>query len=148
VPVTTARLADVGAADLDPLEVLRRGKHLAQQLAVVGLDPGPLAQRDPRLRDPIREIVAQPLQLAQVEDPRLHRDGGDTVIELDPAEGLGEEAGELTLEVADLAPQLRSGSELVDLDAKPLQAVSYEQIHHQPDTECRSRRGSGKPGNG
>jgi hypothetical protein len=148
VPVTTAGLADIGAADLDPLEVLRCGEHLPQQLAVAGLDPGPLAQRQPRLGDPFGEIVAQALELAQVEDPGLHRDGGDAMIELDPAEGLGEEAGELALEVTDLAPQLRAGSELVDLDAKPIQAVSCEQINHQPDTECRSQPGSGKPGNG
>ena len=36
-----------------------------------GLDPGLLAQGQPRLGDPVGELVAQPLQLAEVEDPRL-----------------------------------------------------------------------------
>ena len=71
-----------------------------------------------RLGDPLGELVAQLLQLAEVEDPRLGGHRGDAVLDLDPAEGLGEEAGELALEMADLAPQLGPGQALVDLDVE------------------------------
>ena len=133
MPVAAARQAEVVAADLHPLEVRRRGQHLAQQLVVRGLDPGPLAQGQPRLGDPLGEIVAQPLELAEAEDPGLAGDGGDAVVDLDPAEGLGEETGELALEMADLAPQLGPGEALVDLDVELIQAVSCEQIRHRPE---------------
>jgi len=94
------------------------------------------------------QLVAQPLQLSQVENPRLGRDRLDPVANLDPAESLGEEAGELALEMADLAPQLDAGVALVDLDVERHQAVSFEQIRHRPGYESRSRGCRRKPGNG
>jgi hypothetical protein len=106
---------------------------------VGGLDPGPLAQGQPRRGDPLRQLVPQPLELAQVEDPRLGRNRADAVLDLHPPEGLGKESGELTLEMADLTPQLGSGKALIDLDMEPVQAVSCEQIWHWPGSECRSR---------
>jgi hypothetical protein len=112
---------------------------------VRGLDPGALAQSQPCLGDPLGEIVAQPLELAEAEDPGLTADRGDPVIDLDPAESLGEKAGELTLEMADLTPQLDPGEALVDLDVELIQAVSCEQIRHRADFECRSRTGRGTP---
>jgi len=47
--------------------------------------------------------------------------------------------------MADLTPQLDPGKALVDLDMKPIKAVSFEQIRHRPGSECRSQLGDGKP---
>jgi hypothetical protein len=96
-------------------------------------------QGQARLGDPLRQIVAQPLQLSQVEDPRLWRERVDPMADLDPAEGLGKERGELALEAADLAPQLGPGEALVDLDAKPHRALSCEQIRHRPASSVDHR---------
>ena len=85
-----------------------------------GLDPGALGEGQARLGDPLGELVAQPLELAEVEDPRLAPTAATAVVDLDPAEGLGEEAGELALEAADLPPQLDAGEALVDLDVQPV----------------------------
>ncbi len=117
MPGSATWLADVGAGDLHPFEVGGRRQHPAQKLSIAGLDSGPLTERQPRLRDPIRELVAQPLQLPQVEHPRLARDRCNAVIDLDPAEGLAEKGGELPLEAANLAPQLGTSEALIDLDA-------------------------------
>jgi len=130
VPGAAARLADVGAFDLDPLEVRRGRQHLRQQLAVGGLDALALAQRHASIGNPFGQLVAQPLELAQVEDPRLRRDGADPVPYLDSAERGGEEPGQLALQASDLAPQLGPGEALVNLDRKRGKAVSYEQIGH------------------
>jgi hypothetical protein len=145
VPVATAGQTEIVAAHLHPLEVRRRGQHPAQQLVVRGLDPGAFAQGQPCLGNPLGKFVTQLLELAESEDPGLTADRGDPVIDLDPAEGLGEEAGELTLEMADLTPQLDPGEALVDLDVELIQAVSFEQIRHRADSECRSQPGCGKP---
>ena len=124
MPVAAAGGADVVAADLDPLEVLWRRFHLAQQLAVGGLEPVLLGQGQARVGDAVGELVAQPLQLTEVEQPRRGRDRGDAVTDLDPAEALGEEPGKLPLQGADLAPQLTPRGTLVDIDAKSREAVS------------------------
>jgi len=97
MPVAAARQAEVVATHLNPLEVRRRGQHLTQQLLVGGLEPGLLAQGRSRLSDPLGEIVAQSLELTEVEDPGLGAEPGDPVRDLDATEALGEETGELTL---------------------------------------------------
>src|SRR4029077_6219612 len=102
-------------------------------------------QGQPGLGDPLGEIVAQLLDLAEPEDPGTSAVRGDPVVDLYPAEGLGEETGELALEVAHLTPQLDSGEALVNLDVELIQAVSFEQIRHRADSECSSRPGCGKP---
>jgi len=129
--VAAARLAEVVAAHPDPLEVRGRGQHLPQQLAIGGLGPGALAQRQARLGNAVGERVAQSLQLAQVEHPWLDRDRGDAMLDHDPAEALGQERGELTLEPADLASQLGPGQALVGLDVECHRALSCEQIGHR-----------------
>jgi hypothetical protein len=143
--VAAARQAEVATTHLHPLEVRRRGKHPAQQLVIGGLDPGALAQGQSRLGNPLRKVVAQLLELAQAEDPGPGSGRADAVTDLDPTEGLGEETRELTLEMADLTPQLDPGEALVDLDMEPVQAVYCEQILHRPGYECRSPLGHGKP---
>jgi hypothetical protein len=130
VPGAAARLADVAALDLHPLEVLRRRQHLGQQLAVGLLDPLALTQGDAGVGDPFGELVAQALQLPEPEDPRLGGHGGDPIVDLDPAEGGGEVLGELALEAADLTPQLGAGEALVDPDMERVEALSCEQIGH------------------
>jgi hypothetical protein len=103
--VAAARLADVGAADADPRVALRGGQHVVQKLAVGLLDEGALGEDPVRLGEAGRERVADLLQLAEVEDPR--RPGGaDPIGNRDPSHPLGDEPGDLRLELADLAAQL------------------------------------------
>jgi hypothetical protein len=90
VPGPATGLADVGVADPQPLEPTGVGEHPSQQLAVVALHPGPLGQRQPGAGDAIGEVVADPLQLAEAEDPGRRGAGGDVGLDLDPAEGLGD----------------------------------------------------------
>src|SRR5262249_48513239 len=124
MPVAAARLADVGARDPQP-PVLGGGvEHALEQLAVAGLQLAALPQREPRLTDPGRKRVADRLQIAQAERPRLARHRADCSIELQAREGLRDERAQLGLEAADLAPQLRPGKALVASDAK--RAASLE----------------------
>jgi hypothetical protein len=146
VPGTAARFADVRAGDPQPLELSRGGQHFPQQLAIAGLHASLLGQAQTSFGDPLGQLVPQPLELAQVEEPRLRRGRGDPMVELDPAEGLGEETAELALEPTHLAPQLVAGQALVDLDFEGVEAVSLEQIRHLPRTECRSSFGTDKAG--
>ena len=138
MPTPAAGLADVVARDPHPLVLVRFGEHLPQQLAVAGLDLGPLAQHQAGLGDASCESVAHPLQATQVERPR-RRDGGLHVTgERHPTEGLAEESGELTLEPADLASQLSPREALVRPGAKVNEGVSFEQIQHRTRPESRS----------
>ncbi len=90
MPLPAARLADLGAGDLDPLELGGIGQHRAQQLALAGLLAAALAQRRARLGDPLRQRVAQALELTEVEDPRLAGGRGNSVLDDDPSEALGD----------------------------------------------------------
>jgi hypothetical protein len=132
MPVTAARLADVGARDPQPLVRGRRGEHLLQQLAVASLELGLVPQPAPRHADLGRERVADGLEIAETQRPRLAREGADAGVDLDAREGLGEERAELRLETADLTPQLSPGEPLVAVGAKRSASVSVEQIRHSP----------------
>ena len=116
--MAAAGLADIGAGDPHPLEVRRVGQHPLEQLAVASLELGPLVERQARLADPLGKFVAHPLQLAEAEHPRLAATAAHRGVDLDPAEGLGEQPGQLVLEPGDLAPQLGAGKALVAPDPK------------------------------
>lgn len=131
MPTPAAGLADVVARDPHPLVLVRFEEHPLQQLAVAGLDLGPLSQRQAGLGDARREGVAHPLQATEVEGPRRRGDGPHVRGDLHPAEGLAEEAGELTLEPADLASQLSPREAFVRPGAKVNEGVSFEQIQHR-----------------
>jgi hypothetical protein len=114
VPVAAAGLADVGAADPDPLVALRGGEHVLKKFAVGLLDEGTLGEGAVGLGQTGRQRIADLLQLAEVEDAR--RPGGvDPVRDVDPAHALGDEPGEVTLELADLPAQLIPRASLVDM---------------------------------
>jgi hypothetical protein len=101
--MAAARQADVGTADPQPAIPLRSDQHLVEKLLVGGLDRSTLGERPLGLGDPRRERVADLLELTEPEQPRWSR-GADPVWDDDPAEPLGDEARELPLELADLAP--------------------------------------------
>jgi len=126
--VTAARQAEVGAADPQPVELVRVGKHLVEQLAVRLLEGLALGQRAARLRDAAGERVADLLELTQVEHPRRSR-GGDPVRHGDAAEPFSHQPGELTLELADLPAQLGAGQTLIDRDS----------VEHSPHGQILSR---------
>jgi hypothetical protein len=128
--VTATGLAEVVARDAQPLEVLWAGKHPLQQLAVAGLELGAVLQGPAGVLDPIRESVANRLQLTEVERPRVARNGGHLGGEFEARECLGDQRGELPLEAADLAPQLGAGETLVAANSQRASRVSFEQIRH------------------
>ncbi|HVS99785.1 MAG TPA: hypothetical protein VHE08_04640 [Solirubrobacterales bacterium] len=133
MPVAAARQADVGAADPQPVVLGGRRQHGGQQLAVAGLEGGPLGEGGTRLGDADGERVPQLLQLAEVEHPRWPG-GADPVRDGDPAQPLGDEAGQLQLELADLAAQLGARKSLIDLD-------SFEYSAHNRILSALERRG-------
>jgi transposase len=137
--VAAARLAEVGARDAHPLEVLRASQHRLQQLAVAGLELGAPPQRAARVLNPLRKRVANRLQLAQVQRSRLTRHGGHIGDQLDTREGLGNQGRQLPLEAADLPPQLGASEALVTTNSQRSSRVSFEQIRHT-QVECRSQR--------
>ncbi len=91
MPVATTRLADVGAGDPQPLVLGRSAQHPLQQLAIAGLELGPILQPSARFADPGRQRVADGLEIAETQRPRLAREGTDAGVDLDAGEGVGEE---------------------------------------------------------
>jgi hypothetical protein len=133
MPVAATGLSDVGVGDPQPLVLGGSGQHLLEQLTIAGLELGLVLKSPPCDSDPCRERVADRLELAEAQGPRLLRVGADTGIDLDPGEGVGEEGAKLSLETADLTPQLNPGESLVAVYAKRRGApVSVEQIRHSP----------------
>lgn len=120
MPVTATRLAHVGAGDPHPLVLRRGGEHLLEQLAVAGLQLGSLPQPQLGLADSRRQGVADSLQVAKTEGPRLAGDSGDASVKLSAWEGVRDQRAELCFEAADLAAQLRPGEPLVAAYAKRL----------------------------
>ncbi len=123
MPVAAAVQPQVLPGDLHPLEVLRRGQHPLDQLAVLVLDPSALDEGAPRLGDALDEAVANHLQLAQIQNTGGGGDRVDLVWHLGVAEGLSEEGTELGLEPGDLAAQLEPCLALVDRDSRSLKRL-------------------------
>ncbi len=67
----------------------------SHQLAVLILDPSPLDEGASRLRDAVGEAIADPLELAEIEDAGRGGDRVDPVRHLGVTEGLGEEPAQL-----------------------------------------------------
>lgn len=105
MPVAAARLADVGAADPQPVVGGRVGQHRGKELAVGFLDGVALGERAARLGDAAGERVTDLLELAEVEHPRRPC-GGDPVRHVDAPEARGDQLAQLALEPPDLPPQL------------------------------------------
>jgi hypothetical protein len=129
MPVPATWEAEVLPRDSHPLEVLRGGEHLLDQLPVLRLDPGALGEGSVRLGDPLGQPVANRLQLPKVENPRGGGERLDAMRHLGATEGLAEEAGQLRLETADLAAQLQPRPSLVDPDPEPGEILSQQSGH-------------------
>lgn len=132
MPVAAAFEAEVLPGHLDPLEVLGCSKHPLDQFAVLGLHPLSLHQGAPGLGDPVGQVVANRLQITEVEHPRRRGDGVDSMRDRNVTEGLAEERGQLRLETADLAAQLEPRAALVDLDPELGELLTFQQSGH-PD---------------
>jgi hypothetical protein len=132
-------LADVGAGDPDPLELLRGLEHFPQQLAVGGLLLLALDQGAAGLADALGEAVANRLQLAEIEHPRSGGNRFDAMRNSGAAEGLAEDAGELRLEAADLTAQLKPRPALVDPDPEPGEIVFQQSGHRRNCSQLDSR---------
>ena len=126
MPVPAAVQAEVLARDPDPFEVLRGGEHPLDQRPVLVLDPSPLDQRLTGLGDAVGELVAQRLQLAEIEQSRCGGSRLDAVRHLGVAEGLAEQGCELRLELGDLPAQLRPRPALVDGEVEPAELLLSE----------------------
>jgi hypothetical protein len=132
VPGAAARQAEFVTGHLHPLEFSRGGQHRIQKLVSLALHHSAVGQGQARIGNPLGQLVAQALDLAEVEEARLGRDGGDPVADMDAAEALGDKAGQLPLQAPYLPPQLKPSKTLVDSGAKPREAVSFEQVGHRP----------------
>jgi hypothetical protein len=110
--VAAAGQADVGAADADPVVLLRSGEQVLEQGAVGLLEGGALGERAVRVGDPSGERVAHLLKLPEPEHPRRPR-RLDPVRDDDPPQPFGNQFPELPLEPADLPPQLGASEPLV-----------------------------------
>jgi len=141
VPVAAAGLADVGAGDPHPPVLGGRVEHAPQQLAVLGLELGLIAQGEAGGSDPVGQRVADPLQLPEAGDPGRAARRGDPGVDRDPRKGLGDEATELALEPPDLPAQLSAGEALVAPHPKRNRRIKFEQIRHRP-FECNPRSGA------
>jgi hypothetical protein len=130
--VAASRLTEVGAGDPQPLELGGRGEHPLQQLPVGRLDLGALVEGATRLGDPRREGVANPLQLAEADQPRLLRGRRHPRVDREAGERLRGKAAQLVLKAADLAPQLGARETLVASRANPGEGMSVEQLRHDP----------------
>jgi hypothetical protein len=112
VPVLAARLADVLVADPEPAVLAGRQQHLLDQAAVLFLGVGAVAERPPRLGDPLGELVAELLELAQGQHPgsaaRAH-----APVEALPRPGRAEQLRQLLLEPRQLVEQGPSRRTLV-----------------------------------
>jgi hypothetical protein len=128
--VAAAGQAEVVAGDLHPLVLGRGCQHPLQKLVVALLQLITLIKRALRLADPLRQRIANRLQLAEVEDTGGTGGRGDRSVDLEPLEALADQGAELHFEVPDLAPQLRPREPLVATRAKHDPAVSVEQIRH------------------
>jgi hypothetical protein len=100
----------------------RLEQHLFEVHPVGGLDLGPLGDRRSGAAQPLREPVANPLELPQIEQSRLTRRAARA---REPAhrEGGHERRRKLTLEPFDLRPERASRGALVlderRCDSKP-----------------------------
>lgn len=115
--------AEVLPGDPHPLEVLGSGEHPLDQLAVLGLDPGPLGEALASFGNAVGELIAHGLQLAEVEHARCRGHGSDPVGNLGVAEGIAEEVRQLRLELGDLPPQLQPRPALVYADAQAVESL-------------------------
>jgi hypothetical protein len=91
MPVAATGLADVRTRDPQPLVIGRGSQHPFQQLVVAGLELGALPQLAPRIADPCGQRVADRLQVAQAQRPRLVRDRRHPGVDPEAWEGIGEE---------------------------------------------------------
>ena len=130
--MAAAGLADVGAGNAQPLEVLRALQHPLEQLTVAGLQFLALAQGSGPGRDSRGERVPDLLQRAEVQRARRDRRGRDRGVEPEARKGLGDQRRELALEPADLAAQLGAREPLVATEAELSAGVSLKQIRHNP----------------
>jgi len=124
--VAAAVEAEVLPGDANPLEVLRGRQHPFDQRPVAVLELAALDQGPPCLGGAVGKLVAQRLQLAEVEDARFRGDGLDSVGNLGMAESLAEERGQLGLEASDLLAQLLPRVTLVDGNREPAESVLLE----------------------
>jgi hypothetical protein len=114
--VAAARQTEVGAADPHPAIGGGVGEHVVEERAIGVLEGLALGEGALRLGDAARQLVADLLELAQVQHPRRTR-SLDPVRYLHASETLGDQPGKLTLELADLPAQLGAGQTLVDRDS-------------------------------
>src|SRR5690349_16337113 len=112
MPVLAAGLADVAVAHAHPAVLLGLEQHLLDQAAVVLLHESPLGQLAAVVLEPVRQLVADGLELPQAEDARTAARWHPPV-EPGARIGAAEEARKLRLELCDLIEQRASSGALV-----------------------------------
>src|SRR5688572_16383604 len=112
MPVLAAALADVLVPDAHPLVLLGLEHHLLDQPAVLLLDPRAVGQRPAHVVEPLGEIVAERLQLAEGEHPRP-ASGRHAPVEASARVRGADQRGQVRLEPAALLEQVAPGRPLV-----------------------------------
>ena len=79
------------------------------------LDLGALGDRGARVAEPLGQLVADPLELAEIEQPRLAARRIAAECQAAHLRSGHERVGELTLEAGDLCAQRPPGGALVDV---------------------------------
>jgi hypothetical protein len=130
--VATAGLAELCTGDAKPLVVGGRCEHPLEQLAVGRLDLRSLCEGFAGAGDPPRQSIAHLLQLAEADQAWLARRSRGRRVDREARESLRREPRQLSLEAADLAPQLNTGKALVALYTSAGKGVSVEQLLHDP----------------
>src|SRR5438067_1237731 len=108
-----ARLPDVAVPHPHPAVLLRLEQHLLDQAAVLLLHERPVRQLAAVHLEPLRQLVAHTLELAEAEYPRAAA-RGHLPVETRARVGAAEEARQLGLELRDLAQQGTARRALVD----------------------------------
>jgi hypothetical protein len=108
---------------------LRRLEQRPQAVAIALLVERACGERPPGGGGAVDELVADLLQLAEVEQPRRRGDGGDVMRNGDAPEPLADQRAQLTLEPADLRAQLRTRGQLPVRVPYPRQLSTQKLLH-------------------
>jgi hypothetical protein len=105
VPHAASRLADLSIRDPHEPVAARVEQHLLEPHPVGDLELGALADRRAGSLDARREVVADALELAEVEQPRRAARPRRLLVEPSHRKSGHERVGEFPLELVDLGPQ-------------------------------------------
>jgi hypothetical protein len=130
--VPAPRLAKIRSRDPQPLVLGRRIEHPPQELTIARLELLALVEGAASRGDPLRQGIANPLQLLQPRDPWDAPPTRNLGFDFEPWKRLRAQSRELVLEAADLTAQLRARRPLVASNPKRNKRLVCKHIRHEP----------------